>query len=66
MNRSIRFSLLLNAYEKEALERLAEVEGGLSQSAMARALIRKAARERGVWPVPTDQRERLATQRTQR
>lgn len=50
MQRSIRFGLLLNLREKQALARLAESEGGLSRGAMVRSLIRKAARERGLWP----------------
>lgn len=29
---------------------MAEAEGGLSQSALVRRLIRNAARERGIWP----------------
>ena len=54
MNRQIRFGLLLRPDEKQALNRLAEVEGGLSRAATLRRLIRKAAHEKGLWP-PADQ-----------
>jgi hypothetical protein len=54
MSREIRFGLLLRPDEKHALDRLAEVEGGLSKAAALRRLIRKAAHEKGLWP-PTDQ-----------
>jgi len=50
MERSIRFGLLLSSVEKQALARLAEAEGGLSQGAMVRNLIRREARQRGLWP----------------
>ena len=49
MNRQHRFGLLLSPAEKHMLELLAEAEG-LSQAATLRRLIRKAARERGLWP----------------
>jgi hypothetical protein len=48
MKRSIRFGLLLNAAEKQMLARLAEAEGGLSQGAMLRNLIRKEVSVRGL------------------
>jgi hypothetical protein len=54
MERTIRFGLLLNTAEKRALARLAEIEGGLSQGAMLRNLIRKKAHERGLWPSSPD------------
>ena len=50
MERSIRFCLLLDPYERLALTRLAEIAGGMSQGAMVRNLIRREARERGLWP----------------
>ena len=50
MNKSERFGLVLSATEKEALERLAEVEGGLSYAATLRRLVRKAAQRYGLWP----------------
>lgn len=53
MKRSIRFGVLLNNAERQALARLAETEGGLSQGAMVRNLIRKEARERGLWSPPS-------------
>ena len=50
MNREIRFGFLLNCAERQALAQLAESEGGLSQGAMLRSLIRTKAAERGLWP----------------
>ena len=50
MKRSIRFGLLLSLAEKQALARLAEAEGGVSQGAMVRNLIRREAQQRGLWP----------------
>lgn len=50
MRKSERFSLLLNTQEKQTLEKMAEMEGGLSMSALIRRLIRMAAAEQGVWP----------------
>lgn len=44
-----RFGLVLLDREKRALERLAEAEGGLSQAALLRLLVRRAAKERGLW-----------------
>ena len=35
---------------KTAVVQMAKAEGGLSQSALVRRLIRNAARERGIWP----------------
>lgn len=59
MKRSIRFGLLLNTSEKQALACLAEAEGGLSQGAMVRSLIRQAARERGLWPPSANQQAQV-------
>lgn len=56
MTKQIRFGLLLSSDEKRALMHLAEAEGGLSQAATLRRLIRKAAYERGLWP-PTKEVE---------
>jgi hypothetical protein len=56
MNRQDRFGLLLSPAEKQMLKRLAESEGGLSQAAALRRLIREAAHERGLWP-PRQQSE---------
>lgn len=50
MDKTERFSLVLTPQEKAAVTRLAEVEGGLSQAALLRRLIRKAAHDRGLWP----------------
>lgn len=52
-NRRIRFCVLLNAEERQALARLAETTGGLSLGAMVRHLIRMEARRRQVWVVNT-------------
>ena len=51
MSRQLRFGLVLTLDEKCALERLSEAEGGLSQAATVRRLIRKEARRCGLWPV---------------
>ncbi len=55
MERTERFGLVLSLAEKRTLEQLAEAEGGLSQAATLRYLLRRAARERGLWPPPADQ-----------
>ena len=60
MNRQHRFGLLLSAAEKQVLQRLAEMEGGLSQAAMLRRLIREAGRERGFWPPKQSQGDQQA------
>lgn len=52
MFKTERVGLVLTPAEKAALLRLAEADGGLSQAATVRRLIRKAARERGLWPEP--------------
>ena len=62
MNRTERFGLVLNQREKEAVNRLAELEGGLSQAALLRRLIRKAAHEQGFWPVKTRDKRLTDTQ----
>lgn len=48
--KSERFGLVLSSAEKAALSKLAEAEGGLSQAATLRRLIRTVAREHGLWP----------------
>ena len=55
MERTERFGLILSPVEKSALAQLAEAEGGLSQAAILRHLLRRAARERGLWPLPLGQ-----------
>jgi len=50
--RTEQFGLVLLPSEKRALERLAEAEGGLSQAATLRRLIREAATLRGLWLAP--------------
>jgi len=56
--RKERFGLVLSEGEKTAIQRLAEIEGGLSRAALVRRLIRQAAKERGLWPLePAQPRE---------
>lgn len=55
MNRELRFAFVLTPAEKYALTRLSEVEGGLSQAATVRRLIRKEARRHGLWPRPQEE-----------
>jgi hypothetical protein len=43
-----RVGLILTIAEKNMLIRLTEIEGGLSQAALIRRLIRKAAIEQGI------------------
>lgn len=50
MEKDKRFGLVLTTAEKTALGRLAENQGGLSQAALVRRLIRDAARSAGLWP----------------
>lgn len=58
MSKTERLGLILSPREKEALRRLAEVDGGLTQSALVRRLIRIEAQRRGLWPIPQIQGER--------
>jgi len=51
MSRDVRFGLVPTPAEKCALAQLSEAEGGLSQAATVRRLIRKEARRHGLWPV---------------
>jgi hypothetical protein len=48
MYRTERLGLLLTPAEKAAVVQMAEAEGGLSQSALVRRLIRNAAQERAI------------------
>jgi hypothetical protein len=48
MYRTERLGLLLTPAEKAAVVQMAEAEGGLSQSALVRRLIRNAAPERTI------------------
>jgi len=50
MFKTERFGLSLSPRERQALRHLAEVEGGLSQAALVRRLIRAEAKTRGLWP----------------
>ncbi len=49
MLRTEKFGLVLTEREKKALQRIAEDDGELSQSAIVRRLIRQEAMRRGVW-----------------
>ena len=50
MYKTKRLGLVLTLAEKMAVVQMADAEGGLSQSALVRRLIRIAAREQGIWP----------------
>jgi hypothetical protein len=50
MYKTKRLALVLTPAEKTAVVEMAEAEGGLSQAALVRRLIRNAAQERGIWP----------------
>lgn len=50
MFKTERLGLALSPEEKSVLEHLAEMEGGLSQAALVRRLIRAEARKRGLCP----------------
>jgi hypothetical protein len=49
VTRTERLGLVLTPSEKEAVRCLAEAEGGLSQAATVRRLIRQEAQRRGMW-----------------
>lgn len=57
MLKTKRLGLVLTPTEKKAVTQLAEMEGGLSQSALIRRLIRKEAQVRGVWPQASRQQQ---------
>ena len=61
MQRTERFALVLTEYEKGLVEKLAEIEGGLSQAAVIRRLIHKAAWEHEVQPSPDSQAPKTQT-----
>ena len=48
MQRTERFALVLTAKEKNLVELLAQLEGGLSQAALLRRLIHQAAQEHNI------------------
>lgn len=54
MQRTERLGVVLSEREKTAVVKLAEVEGGLSQAALIRRLIRQAARTKGLWQLSTN------------
>ena len=60
MRRTRQLGILVSPAEKAALKRLAEVEGGLSQAALVRRLIRKEAKRHGFWPPEAEAQSRGA------
>jgi hypothetical protein len=62
MYKTKRLALVLTPAEKTAVVQMADAEGGLSQSALVRRLIRNAARERGMWPPDRQQRANRQSQ----
>ena len=50
MQKTERLAVVLTPAEKSAVVEMAEAEGGLTQAALVRRLIRDAARQRGLWP----------------
>lgn len=50
MYRTLRFGFVLSPEEKAALERVADVTGGLSLAALLGRLTRQEARSHGLWP----------------
>lgn len=63
MQRTERFSLVLSPKEKKAVSKLAEREGGLSQAALVRILIHRAAHEHGLWAsIQNDPRKNVLEQ----
>lgn len=55
--REFRVTARLSRKEREALERLARVGGDVTHADVIRALLRREARERGVWPAQEQQPE---------
>ncbi len=47
--RPFRATVYLSKAEKTALQRLAEEGGDIAEAAVIRALLRREARQRGVW-----------------
>lgn len=59
MKKDKRFGFVMYPSEKEALKMLAEIEGGLSEAAILRRLIRKEAMLNNIWkPIVLAQRSR--------
>lgn len=50
MDKTERFGLVLTPAERAAVVKIADSEGGLSQAAVIRRLIRHEAQRNGVWP----------------
>lgn len=61
MYRTERLALVLTPAEKTVVKEMAEAEGGLSQAALVRRLIRNAAQECGIWP---PDKKRIAARQT--
>lgn len=59
MKRVERIGLRITPLEKIAVEKLAEIEGGLSMAALVRRLIRQAAQNKGVWPIQDDPESKI-------
>jgi hypothetical protein len=59
MQKDKRLGFVMTAQEREAIRRLADAEGGLSDAATLRRLVRAAALARGMWP-PVAERSELA------
>lgn len=51
MPKTERLGVLVTPLEKAAVQKLAEAEGGLSQAALIRRLIRREAQRLGLWPL---------------
>ena len=66
MHKTKRLSLMLTPMEKTVIEQLADAEGGLSQSALVRRLVRDAARKHGIWPPDKHHRATQNPQEVQR
>ena len=58
MYKKKRLGLVLSAREKRLVAQLAELEGGLSQAALVRRLIRRAGEDQGLWPQGRSEAER--------
>ena len=50
----VRFAFMLTHSERLALSKIADIEGGLSDAAVLRRLIRRAASDYGVWSTHDD------------
>ena len=55
MEKTERFGFWLSSNEKSMLTHLAKFEGGLSQAALIRRLIRQAAQKYGIWVIDDEE-----------